>query len=338
MSSELETAAGAISELRKARDPAGRVAAVSRAVNALQGLREADRESLVEALLAHGAPEAGRLLTQRPDGVLSAEDVTLVAQDLLGLGPDQAARLADRLEAAMTVGPTLAGAASGRHTSEGDPTPSGAAAPPSGPDTASGPPPVPAAARWGAAGASRPAGSGPTAGSVSPAVSARRASPGSVGPAARQAGEGRENRVGAASDPVGEALVEQLVREPRPRARRHAVAATSGVRPLAVDTLLEVLAGIPEGWQRRVALRRVLGTVPVVLDARAHELLDLFPGPVDRFTAAALLVRCGLAPAEGLTGRLEPGHASRLDARAARAARSATDNDVLKEEFSCGST
>jgi len=71
-------------------------------------------------------------------------------------------------------------------------------------------------------------------------------------------------------------LAEQLTQEPNPRARRHALVAAGVDRPIDVDSLVEVLAGIPDGWQRRVALRRVVTVAPVAVGARGHELLQLF--------------------------------------------------------------
>lgn len=303
VSRQLEVVASAIAELRGARGPAGRVDAVRRASGALQGLTDSDRQLVAEGLLAHGAPAAGRLLAQRADGRLPPDDVVAVAQDLLALAPVQVAQLADQLQEEVAAGPAAARTAT--EPAAGDATPSREAATsaPTGTRTADGPPPVPATARRAAGRVPTSRRSGPTTASSSPAP----------------AGRGSSSR--SAPDPDGWVLAQQLAREPSLRARRQALAADGALRPLDLDTLLEVLAGIPDGWQRRVALRRVLTVAPVAVGARGHELLQLFIAPGDRFAVAALLVRCGLAPVAALTASLEPRAARRLEARAARAAR-----------------
>jgi hypothetical protein len=337
VSRELETVALAIAELRGARNPAGRVAAASRAVGALQGLTDADRGVLAEALVAHGAPAAGRLLAQRTGGGLPPEASARLAEELLGLGPVQAAQLTDRLEAVATAASPAAAAAAMAADADAAPARAAATSTPPDPQATAGPPPVPRAARWAAAAAGTAGRAGPSAGPASSGTSSLHSTSGTVG-VARGTGQRRTSRSRPDAEVEGQALVEQLVGEPSSRARRQAVTAAGATPTVDVDTLLEVLAGIPEGWQRRVALRRVLHTVPVVDHARSHELLGLFPRPMDRFATAALLQRCGPAPVPALAAALEPGAARRLEARAARTARAAADGTASQEETTCGST
>lgn len=317
----LAVVAGAITELRGARDPAARVEAVRTAAGALQELTNADRQVLAQELLAHGAPAAGRLLADRADGRLPADDVVAVAQDLLALAPVQVAQLADQLEEAVASGPAAALTATEPAAGNATPSRDAATSASTGPGTADGPPPVPAAARRSAGRRPTSHRSGPTAASRSATSTAHRAASTSVGRPTRGAPEDQRPSSRSVPDPDGWARAQQLAREPSPRARRQTLAADDAFEPLDVDTLLQVLAEIPDGWQRRVALRRVLTVAPVDVGARGHELLELFSAPGDRFAVAALLLRCGLASVAALTASLEPRAARRLEARAARAAR-----------------
>ena len=276
----------------------------------MQELEDADRTALAQELLAHGAPAAGRLLADRADGRLTGDDVVAVTQDLLALAPVEAEQLADRLYG---------------HAAAGSLTPTA-------------PPPVPAAARQPVTGVDAPRRSGPVVSSASPVPAERGAATVPARGATARSPVSRESASRHPADAGARALAEQLAREPRLRARRQALAAGGAGGPLDVDTLLEMLADVPDGWQRRAALRRVLTVAPVAVGARGHELLQPFTAPGDRFAVAALLVRCGLASVTAVTPSLEPTASRRLEARAARAARRPPHGTETTEESRCAST
>lgn len=108
----------------------------------------------------------------------------------------------------------------------------------------------------------------------------------------------------------------------------------AGPDHLDVDGLARVLRAVPDGWQRRTVLRRLLdaGRVGALSDVRADAGADVradagavvaaFQRRGDRFAAAASLARHGLATTDTLVAGLDARDAQRLRRRMVHAAAS----------------
>lgn len=313
---QVQVLAGALTQLRSATAPAARVQAVRTATRAVQGLAAEDRQVLVERLLSHGAPVAAGAVSRHLDDVeVPAGAQTEIAQDLLGLAPVEVARIAEELLAAASVAapPTV--------QTPVDPTwppPTRPTTTASRPATGSGSPaPTPSTAR--ADGGEAAAGSAePPAPPPLPRTTRTRPSmaPGLRSPVLRQADPARRDApqllrravTGSRTDRWAR-LAAELEAAGRGRARRDLLAAVPGAVP--ADRLPELLAAVPAGWQRRMALRHLV-TGPGIDGGVPLAVLDTFSRDGDRFAAAALLVRAGhlaaeeasLALPEPLAGRL----------------------------------
>ncbi len=297
-SDQLRVLAGSLTQLRAATDPTSRVQAVRSATRAVQGLTGEDRQLLVERLLAHGAPVAASAVSRHLDEVeVPPAAQTAIAQDLLGLAPVEVARVAEELLDAMTSEPAPAAPAP-------DPTwpppavaPARSAAPvaaPASPEPAEPPTPPPLPRR---SPAPRPR-TRVLAGAT-PAIPVARAS----GPRAgsRPAAD-RWTRLAAELAAAGDV-----------RARRDLLAGVSPVVP--ADLLALLLGSVPDGWQRRMALRHLVAG-PGIDGVVPAGTLATFGRDTDRFAAAALLVRAGLLEVDDLDGTLLGPQLVRLRRRA----------------------
>lgn len=85
--------------------------------------------------------------------------------------------------------------------------------------------------------------------------------------------------------------------------------------PLAAASLLSLLEALPDGWQRRTALRRLI-EAGSLHDVDADAIVRTFGRGADRFAVAARLVDAGLAEVEVVTGALPVRAAARLRRRA----------------------
>lgn len=85
--------------------------------------------------------------------------------------------------------------------------------------------------------------------------------------------------------------------------------------PLAAASLLSLLEALPDGWQRRTALRRLIDAGNLH-DVDADAIVRTFGRGADRFAVAARLVDAGLAEVEVVTDALPVRAAARLRRRA----------------------
>lgn len=300
ISPDLEAVAAALTRLRSATGAVARVQAVRAAARATQGLSSTDRQVLARGLIEHGAPAAGDLIVRSTGAGVPQEQLVSIAQGLLALDPGDAERLAAELRDPRLRGRVAAEPVGVAHDAS----------------ARSAPPPIPAIARS----TPRP--------SASPPVRAARPS------------DPSEDRA-AGSHP--EAAVD--ADEPRPAVRSPAAARSrlsdalrtaSGARSRFalledLDTVcgtvgssgaVVLLEAVPDGWQRRTVLRRLLdATAGGALAAEASALVTSFARPSDRFAAASLLQRHGSAEVERLEHLLGDRDAARLRSRATDRAR-----------------
>lgn len=89
---------------------------------------------------------------------------------------------------------------------------------------------------------------------------------------------------------------------------------------LGLDDVIATVWAAPEGWQRRMLLRRLLRAEQHLDAASTAQLLGAFPGRSERFAAAAHLLRLGVADASMLVDHLDARDVPRLQVRARRTA------------------
>ncbi|MFU8839363.1 MAG: hypothetical protein ACNA8R_01420 [Nitriliruptoraceae bacterium] len=296
-SDQLRVLAGALTQLRAASEPSSRVQAVRTATRAVQGLTGQDRQLLVERLLAHGAPVAASTVARHLEDLeVPPAAQTAIAQDLLGLAPAEVARVAEELLDASSPQPAPA------------PSPPDPARPP--PTTTGRPDRAPSAVRSPVA--EDPAGPpAPPVPRSSPRPRPRTRVLARATPATPEASAARP----AARAPADRwmRLAAEVAAAGDVRARRDVLAGVSG--PVPADRLAALLASVPDGWQRRMALRHLL-TGPGIAGTIPPPALAVFDRDGDRFAAAALLLRAGLLPPDGLDAVLPAAQVARLRRRA----------------------
>ncbi len=97
------------------------------------------------------------------------------------------------------------------------------------------------------------------------------------------------------------------------RSRLARLADLEGV-PLGATTVLEVLEALPDGWQRRTAVRRLIEAGSLD-DVDADAIVRVFGRGADRFAVAARLVDAGLTHVEVVSHALPARAAARLRRR-----------------------
>ncbi len=317
---QLETVAGLLGRAWGAQRPVDRARAASEAARAVSRLSDVERRALVQGLVEQGAPGAAQRIAQRSGGAVAAEEAGDVARTLLALDPDGLGRLAGQLGdpaqrqrlvevAALNLAPPPSS------TPAPLPPPS-AARPVTSPVTASAvahPEPAPAA----------PA---PAPAPMSESSAAVR---GTTLPRTPMTGP-RTARVGVAADAARTApvpVVRPTRRDADPLAVALAQARTAPERWQVLDqqppeagrleaaALDEVLLAVPDGWQRRTLLRRLLAAGRVGEPGDPVQLLGRWSRRGDRVAAAAMLVRAGAVPLAAAAPALDGRDVERLALR-----------------------
>lgn len=328
---QLETVAGLLGRAWGAQRPVDRARAASEAARAVGRLSDVERRALVQGLVEQGAPGAAQRIAQRSGGVVAAEEAGDVARTLLGLDQDGLGRVAGQLGdpaqrqrlvevAALSLAPPPATAPAPL------PPPSGArpaTAPVAAPFVAH-PEPAPAEPAPAPASAPSTTGTQPT-----PVTSGSAAERGTTLPRTPMTGR-RTAQVGIVADSVRTApvpVVRPTRRDADPLAVALAQARTAperwqvldqqpdGAGPLAEVALDEVLLAVPDGWQRRTLLRRLLAAGRVGEPDDPAQLLGRWSRRGDRAAAAAMLVRAGAVQLAAAAPALDARDVERLARR-----------------------
>lgn len=327
---QLETVAGLLGRAWGAQRPVDRARAASEAARAVGRLSDVQRRALVQGLVEQGAPGAAQRIAQRSGGVVPAEEAGDVARTLLALDRDGLGRVAGQLHDPAQRQRLVEAAAL-------------SLAPP--PSSAPAPLPPPVAARPAVAGTPHPEPAPPAEPATPPAVQSVGSETGPTpvtapSPAAermtslpRTPFTGRRTpRVGVVADPVPAApvpMARPTRRDAHPLAVALAEARTAperwqvleaqpqGTGPLEDEALDEVLTAVPDGWQRRTLLRRLLAAGWVGEPDDPVRLVGRWARRGDRVAAAAMLVRAGAVPLDAAARALDPRDAERLARRQA---------------------
>jgi len=325
----LDTFAELLARWQEADRPTDRFAVVTQAASDLRDLSATDARALAQGLLEHGAPLAAAQVASQAGHGGSAEELTDVAQALLALDPGELGRFAEELRDPQARERLLEHAAAQVTDGDDDLTAVDAALPP--PDRASrhdGTPPEPPP--------------GPSA------TSATDPAPGDEPghPSAEAAPDGADDEVELAAEVTPEPVPSELaepVEPSRPVPERwreppvpadvqdlgQALAAArtpqdrwrllqdAGLPSLDAHGLGHVLERVPDGWQRRTLLRRLLDADRIATLAEPGEVVSRFARDGDRFAVAAWLVGAGLAGPDDLVDLLRERGARRLRRRAA---------------------
>ncbi len=319
----LDTFAELLTRWRDASRPSERFAVVTQAASDLRGLSATDTRALAQGLLEHGAPLAAAQVARQAGHDASAEELTDVAQALLALDPGELGRFAEELHDPDTRERLVEQAAAWAAEGEGSEV--------DGPGGEAALPPPDVAARHDAAPpASTPELDEPPAvhepapadgeahpltaevDAVPPAddAGAVETDPSPLLGTAATATQRREPPVDVTS--LGQAI--GTARTPRERWQVVDEAAAPEIDGAALRHLLDV---VPDGWQRRTLLRRLLDARRIAAVEDPAAVVDAFARAGDRFAAAAGLVAAGLATPAQVSDLLRERDARRLQQRAA---------------------
>jgi hypothetical protein len=306
-----------------ASGPSDRLQVVTEAARVLRDLQSTDSRVLARQLYEHGAPNAAQKIAQQTGGRVTTDQLNDAAYALLSVDQreldDLARELRDphqRREVFERAGVAMAAAADAigstpptAPTPPPDPTtrqdipPPPAASPPRSPA----PPPSPASATPRAPDHSDDRPSDEPDASIALEPTQDPAPEPAQGPAAPPVSR---RRTGAT--PTSQ-FADELTRASNGRERL----AMLDQHRLELDhrQLVEVLQAVPDGWQRRTALRKLLTARRIHPIDDASEVVAAFGRRSDRFAAAASLTRSGLADVVPLLAHLDPADARRLRRR-----------------------
>lgn len=341
-SPELDSIADLLRRWQRVDGPMERVRVVSDAADALRGLSTLDARTLAQGLWEHGAGPAAQQVADRTGREIAPEELSEVASAVLSLDPAEVDRLASELRdpeerRRLLVQSGVAAEEATRHVASAPPSgqqridappPPGAgtaASSTAGTDADTPPPPdaEPDASSTATARASRttPAEERHGAEVEPPAQAARGgrtsseqpregSEAGSPTPAPPSAATARARR--RAAGKPGWQLAAQLQDAPNGRERLRLLDEDDTV--VHGPASLRILDSVPDGWQRRTVLRRLVAG-DRVRDLPAAEVVASFARRGDRFAAAALLVRTGTCHLDVVLPALDPGDAARLRRR-----------------------
>lgn len=302
----LDTFAELLARWQEADRPTDRFAVVTQAASDLRDLSATDARALAQGLLEHGAPLAAAQVARQAGHDASPEELTDVAQALLALDPGELGRFAEELRDPDTRERLLEHAVVWAAEDDGSSGEDATLPPPDVDARHEAAPPETVNDPGGSSDLSPvrerdPSGTSVTATDDRPAASRH--------PAATAGW--REPPVPADVASLGQAV--QAARTPQERWR---VVADAAVPVLDGPGLRHLLGTVPDGWQRRTLLRRLLdvGRVGGVADPAA--VVAAFGRDGDRFGAAAWLVAAGLATPAQVSDRLRDRDARRLRRRA----------------------
>lgn len=315
---QLETVAGLLGRAWGAQRPVDRAQAASEAARAVGRLSDVERRALVQGLVEQGAPGAAQRIAQRSGGMFPAEEAGDVARTLLALDRDGLGRVAGQLgdpaqRRRLVEGAALSLAPPPSTTPAPLPPPTGAR-------------PVPAAAEPAAA----PASAASSAADPTPTTSGSSAAERSTMLPRTPLTDRRTARVGMVADSVRPApvpVIRPTRRDAHPLAVALAEARTAperwqvldqqphGAAPLQEQALDEVLTAVPDGWQRRTLLRRLLSAGRVGEPEDPVLLLGRWARRGDRAAAAAMLVRAGAVQLAAAAPALDARDVERLARR-----------------------
>jgi hypothetical protein len=303
----IEDVSALVTRWQRARNPAEQVRVVTAGARVLRSLTRDDRRVLAQALGEHGATDAATRLASYRGEQLTRGQLTDLATALSTVDRGRleatAAALADPVERQR-----LMRAAGGHAAPDTVPPPPPA---PTGTPTALPPPDVPP-----------------------PVVAHDETAPDVEDPAeVEDPAPEVDDATPEVDDPTPEV---DVVSEDRERATPHVDGALAAIEdavsvrtrlaeatalatsPLSSDQLVAVLRRLPDGWQRRTAARRLLGSGSAE-DVDAGALLELFGRDSDRLAVAQVLVARGLAHTGTVTDHLERRSSDRVRRRARRA-------------------
>lgn len=353
---ELDTIADLLRRWQRVDEPMERVRVVTDATEALRNLSSMDTRVLAQGLWEHGAGPAAEQVAHRTGTSVAPEELAEVAQHVLSLDRHEVERLAGELRdpeqrRRLLTASGVPEAEVRHHLPERPPVPDrrfDLPPPPGAAEVATTPDVVrartgddDATPAPGETDAEVPASPSEADTEVAAAPSARADVADAVetdeddaaDPEARRGGEtiqpSTEIRVSPTGGPYGSStvgsrssleppagLVESLREATNGRERLRYLDAAPAI--VDGDHLLRLLQAVPDGWQRRTVLRKLLS------DGRVHDVTDprsavtAFDRAGDRFAAAALLVRSGVSDVEAVLPALTPRDAARLQRRAQR--------------------
>ena len=300
----LDEVVGLLGRWSGASGPADRLQVVTEAARVLRDLPSTDGRVLARPLFEHGAPDAAQKIAQQTGGAVSADQLNDAAYALLSVDQRELDSLAQELrdpeERRRVV--EAAGVALREAT---------ATAPPPEPEGRLAIPPPPGAQ------ASGDDVDGPDTGAPPPVDGGTRADTepdpaSSSGPAARSAATMVTPRRRPGATPVSR-FVDALSGAANARERLALLAEHR--MDLDHEQLIDVLQAVPDGWQRRTVLRRLLTARRIDPIDDASDVVTAFARRSDRFAAAASLTRSGIADVVPLLAHLDPADARRLRRR-----------------------
>jgi hypothetical protein len=318
-SPELDTIADLLRRWQGVDGPMERVRVVSDAADALRGLSTLDARTLAQGLWEHGAGPAAQQVADRAGTSVAPEELSEVASAVLSLDRDEVDRLATELRdpqqrQRLLVASGIATEEAARHVASAPPSDQDRIDAPPPPGEASTTQPVPGAdtdaplhrdtGRDGPPARDAPPGEPPTDGRDGAEAEAPAPTP----PSAATTRAARR-----ATGKPGWHLAAQLQDAPNGRERLRLLDEVETV--LHGAAALRILDAVPDGWQRRTILRKLV-TADRVRDLLATDVVDRFARNGDRFAAAALLVRTGTCDLDDVLPALDPSDAARLRRRA----------------------
>ncbi len=309
-----------------AAGPADRLQVVTEAARVLGDLPSTDSRVLARQLFQHGAPNAAQKIAQQTGGAVSADQLNDAAYALLSVDRDELDGLArelrdpeERRRIVEAAGVALRDAAG----TAPPPAPEGRLAipPPPGAQPPDGTDPRPDGAEAGGDTGPDDAGSGDAGpGGTDADAGGDGVRPVAASPSPTVAGSSASSQAAAptrSSSRTGVTPTSRFVDD---------LAAASGGRErlalldeyhLRLDhrQLIQVLQAVPDGWQRRTVLRRLLAARRIEPLDDASDVVTAFARRGDRFAVAATLTRSGIADVVPLLAHLDPADARRLRRR-----------------------
>jgi len=323
---------------RGASGPAARLQTVTEAARVLRDLPSTDSRVLARQLFEHGAPDAAQKIAQQTGGAVSADQLNDAAYALLSVDQRELDGLAGELrdpEQRRRIVEDAGVALRAATDTAPPPEPEGRLEMP--------PPPGAQAPRVGTAvsdtdgAVSGPDGSAPSGDDGAIAVDEGGDAPDALAGDARAAGGTAASAAMELTDGAsGPSLRRSDGAAPvTPRRRTdttpvsrfvEALSGAANVRErlalldehpmdLDHDQLVDVLQAVPDGWQRRTVLRKLLtaGRIDPLVDA--SDVVTAFARRSDRFAVAASLTRSGIADVVPLLAHVDPSDARRLRLR-----------------------
>lgn len=308
----LDEVVGLLGRWSGASGPADRLQVVTEAARVLRDLPSTDGRVLARQLFEHGAPDAAQKIAQQTGGAVSADQLNDAAYALLSVDQreldDLAQELRDPEERRRIVEAAGVGLREATDTAP-PPEPEGRLAIPPPPgaqtpvDDADGP-------VDGGGGAAADDGGAPPEGGLPRPDTGLDPAPSSEPAAGTAAPVTLRRRTGAT--PVSR-LLDAL--SGAANARERLALLDEHRMDLDHGHLVDVLQAVPDGWQRRTVLRRLLTARRIDPIDDASDVVTAFARRSDRFAAAASLTRSGIADVVPLLAHLDPSDACRLRRR-----------------------